>query len=113
MASDSHDKKHVYDRCYLDFPRIHFYGQFRANVGTANNDINNYPPATIQKATTKDNNVQGDWNYDGDMTWSFSNCKVTAAYDLDGKQDTETYKSFQVNPSNKQVSGRLTDLGML
>ena len=106
------------ERCALDFPRMHFYGVFRSNTGTGNNMIGNYKLAMEYESgkgeheiTSSAGNKGGGYLYNGDMTYNWTNCKITAAYDKDGEEDTKTYQHFEINPSSKQVSGRLNDLG--
>ena len=110
------DDNKVDDRTCIDFPRINFYGVFRSNTGTGNNLIYNYKVAMENKSGAAEQEISqiksGGYQYDGDMTFNWTNCKITAAYGEDGKEDVETYKNFQINPSDRQVSGRLTDLGM-
>ena len=56
---------------YLDTPRIHFIGNFRADVDTRNNDRCNYIPDYV----TPD--LNRDWNSNGTNEFEFINTKVS------------------------------------
>lgn len=64
---------------YLDVPRIHFSGQYRANVNTRNNWPCNFDP----------NNPiyePQEWNYNGTADWEFVDTVVTAVVDENGNE---------------------------
>ena len=65
---------------YLDVPRLHFAGQFRADINTRNNkncnfDLNN--KLSLAKET----------NYAGSNEFEFVNTKITAVVDKYGHED--------------------------
>lgn len=64
---------------YLDVPRIHFSGQYRADVNTRNNWPCNFDP----------NNPiyePQEWNYNGTADWEFVDTVVTAVVDENGNE---------------------------
>eukprot|EP01084_Bolivina_argentea_P023170 43167_1 len=108
------------DLGYLDFPRIHFHGKFRANVSTINNKNpgatdKSYGDAMIMNYKQFENAKEtdftgGNFNPYGDGAWSFKDCSITGAYGKDGKLDDKTYANFEINPGASNISGRLVDL---
>lgn len=63
---------------YLDVPRLHFAGTFRADPSTVNNTPQNFDPAT-------DITSQNDgWNPNGTGQWQFLNCQVQSVVYDDG-----------------------------
>ncbi len=69
---------------YVDLPRIHFFGQFYADVSTIDNTIGNYDPAVQLQST--DPNAPGyvSWNPFGTHNFAFRNCTVKSAMGSDG-----------------------------
>ncbi|HYJ87057.1 MAG TPA: hypothetical protein VEW46_13435 [Pyrinomonadaceae bacterium] len=63
---------------YLDVPRLHFAGTFRADPSTVNNTPQNFDPATV---ITSQNNG---WNPNGTGQWQFLNCQVQSVVYNDG-----------------------------
>ncbi len=61
---------------YLDYPRIHFSGQFLANPATLNNTPLNYDPKNYFLPHDL-KNVALYWNPRGDGGFAFVSCKVT------------------------------------
>ena len=65
---------------YLDTPRIHFSGQFRADVSTANNEICNYD---VDEEYCSSEGIG--WNFWGTGEFAFLDTKVYGAVDKDGE----------------------------
>ena len=61
---------------YLLGPRLHFAGQFEADVSTVNNFVTHFEDPN--------NPPQPGWNKGGTGSWSLKNCKVTSAVRADG-----------------------------
>ena len=65
----------------MDAPRIHFAGQFRADVNTRNNYRCNFNPDYPWPLSVDD-----EWNYRGTNEWEFVDTKVTAVINENGKE---------------------------
>lgn len=65
---------------YMDLPRIHFAGHFRADPNTRNNINCNY-----DAEYGIDYNYSRDYNFNGTGEFSFFNCKVTSVVTKDGQ----------------------------
>jgi hypothetical protein len=63
---------------YLDVPRLHFAGTFKADPSTLNNTPQNFDPATV---ITPQNDG---WNPNGTGQWQFLNCQVQSVVYNDG-----------------------------
>ena len=61
---------------YLDYPRIHFSGQFQADPSTINNTPNNYNPAVYPEPNDL-GNVELYWAPLGTSTFQFKECVVS------------------------------------
>ena len=61
---------------YLDVPRLHFAGNFTANISTVNNTPENYNPTVA--------NPNPLWNPDGSGNWGFNTCTVQRVCYADG-----------------------------
>ena len=68
---------------YLDVPRIHFKGKYRADVNTRNNCHCNFDP------NNKIDDGQ-EWNYKGTSEWEFIDTYITSVIDKKGKEVTES-----------------------
>ena len=111
---------------YLDFPRIHFAGQFQADVSTVNNDPHHFDNQDFvpqdQKLPTA-NSSNGWWNPGGTGYWRLKNVTVTAACyasgptvvtdpsidwvigtPLTGAEDRVAAKIVDLDSQNQQVS---------
>ena len=64
---------------YLDAPRIHFAGQFRADVNTRNNNPCNFNPDYPLSD-------YDEWNYRGTNEWEFVDTVVTAVINENGEE---------------------------
>ena len=63
----------------MDAPRIHFAGQYRADVNTRNNHRCNFNPDYPLS-------VDDEWNYRGTNEWEFVDTKVTAEINENGEE---------------------------
>lgn len=101
---------------YLNALRLHFSGQFQANVSTVNND-----PAHFDNAAFKSSyqNLQGPnmippngwFNPQGDAAWRFLGCKVTAAWMPSGAvTPSDPVLGYIVADSDGRVPAKLADL---
>ena len=64
---------------YLDSPRIHFAGQYRADVNSRNNCPCNYDPGSPIYESQE-------WNYQGTNEWEFVDTVVTAVIGNNGEE---------------------------
>lgn len=69
---------------YLIGPRLHFLGQFQADVSTVNNMASNFDIAVTEPPPAADDGC----NPGGTGTWGLANCVVTSAVFADGRQVT-------------------------
>ncbi|MEY4484954.1 MAG: hypothetical protein RL693_2406 [Verrucomicrobiota bacterium] len=101
---------------YLNALRLHFAGQFQANVSTVNND-----PAHFDNAAFKSSyqNLQGPkmippngwFNPQGDAAWRFLGCKVTAAWMPSGAATPgDPVLGYIVADTDGRVPAKLADL---
>jgi hypothetical protein len=70
---------------YLNAVRLHFAGQFQANVSTVNNDPGHFDNADFQPGFQQLQGVNmfpanGWFNPQGDATWRLLGCRVTSAW---------------------------------
>lgn len=97
---------------YLDPVRLHFAGQFQADVSTVNNTTQYFNNATFQKSYQQ--RPDGGWNPDGGASWRLLGCKVTRVCYADGTSTTDPKNDPVVGMSildaNKRVAGKLVDL---
>lgn len=75
---------------YLNALRLHFAGQFQANVSTVNNDPDHFNNATFQPSDweVNENNEKGWWNPQGDAAFRLLGCRVTSAWMPSGQVPT-------------------------
>ena len=64
---------------YLDVPRIHFRGKFRADVNSRNNWNCNFDPSLPLYPGEE-------WNFNGTSEWELIDTVVTSVVDKDGKE---------------------------
>ncbi|XP_077864710.1 uncharacterized protein LOC144350402 [Saccoglossus kowalevskii] len=62
---------------YLDWPRIHFAGHFRADSPTGNNKCENYDITRFDQNLRKNPN-QGSWNPKGSGRFMLEGCEITS-----------------------------------
>ena len=97
---------------YLDRVRLHFAGEFRADVSTVNNDATHYDSANFSEDFQKPPN--GSWQPAGTGAWQLVNCRVTRACYDDGTSAndpaTDPVISMKVTEGDGRVSAKLVDL---
>ena len=97
---------------YLDRVRLHFAGEFRADVSTVNNDATHYDSANFSEDFQKPPN--GSWQPAGTGAWRLVNCRVTRACYDDGTSAndpaTDPVISMKVTEGDGRVSAKLVDL---
>jgi hypothetical protein len=100
---------------YLNPTRIHFAGQFRADVSTVNNDTAHF---TESKFTDSDQMpakdptqpVDGWWQPQGTGAWRIDRCSVTGAV-LDGAESAaDPVVGLEIRDTGDRVSAKLVDL---
>jgi hypothetical protein len=89
---------------YLDVPRIHFAGKFRAAPSTVNNDPANYsrPPVVIDK-------IGLGWNPNGNHFWKLLKCTVRSAVG-DGGPQPDPLVGAQLESTDQPSASKLVDL---
>lgn len=89
---------------YLDVPRIHFAGKFRATPSTVNNDESNYslPAVVVNKGGLG-------WNPNGNNYWQFVGCKVQSAVGADGAKASDL-RGAKLGSTDQPVPAKLVDL---
>ena len=97
---------------YLDPVRLHFAGQFQADVSTVNNTTQYFDNATFKKEYQQ--RPDGGWNPDGSGSWRLIGCKVTRVCYADSTSTTDPNEDPVVGMSivdaNQRVAGKLVDL---
>lgn len=100
---------------YLNPLRLHFAGKFQANVSTVNNDPGHFDNASFKKSYQS---MQGPnfippngwFNPQGDATWRFLGCAVTAAWTPEGAVTSDPVLQCIVADSDTQAPAKLVDL---
>ncbi|XP_019851178.1 PREDICTED: LOW QUALITY PROTEIN: uncharacterized protein LOC105312502 [Amphimedon queenslandica] len=82
---------------YLDFPRVHFYGKYRADASTPNNYRCNFDP-NIDDPFEDDPN--GNWNYIGTNEFSIQDTSVTGVTTDSGVTDDEVIGAAILDSGN-------------
>ncbi|XP_019851144.1 PREDICTED: uncharacterized protein LOC109581461 [Amphimedon queenslandica] len=82
---------------YLDFPRVHFYGKFRADPSTPNNDRCNFDP-NIDDPFEDD--PDRNWNYIGTNEFSIQDTFVTGVTTDSGVTDDEVIGAAVLDSGN-------------
>ena len=89
---------------YLDAPRIHFRGKFRADVNSHNNDHCNFD---LNNKLSEDN----EWNYRGTNEWEFVGTVVTAVVGEDGAEILDSsLLGTKVFSNENQPFGKIVDI---
>ena len=78
----------VVSASYLQAPRIHFAGRFRADVNTINNKNLNFLLSTLNQET------DGLWNPGGSNTWAMIDCVVTSVVYEDERGANNVFTSL-------------------
>jgi hypothetical protein len=96
---------------YLHPVRIHFAGQFRADVSTVNNYAPHYDIETFKIPDDQlPGNANGWWQPAGTGAWRLDRCRVTAAV-LDGKAvPADPVVGLEIRDTGDRVSAKLVDL---
>lgn len=101
---------------YLNSTRLHFAGQFQANISTVNNDPGHFDNATFipsyQEMQGPNFDPPNGWfNPEGDAAFRLLGCKITSAW-LPGEQVTgaDPILKYLVADSDRQVPAKLVDL---
>jgi hypothetical protein len=100
---------------YLDTPRLHFTGQFQADVSTINNEVTFYDISTFtpddQQQTT--DGTKGGWNPEGTGIFRLVGCRITGAR-LGDRQITtlqdDAVIGMALENADDRVFGKLVDL---
>ncbi|MBX3588722.1 MAG: hypothetical protein KF796_18985 [Ramlibacter sp.] len=101
---------------YLNSMRLHFAGQFQANVSTVNNDPGHFDNASFKPDYQKmeGNHMlppNGWFNPQGDAAWRFLGCQVTSAWLPSGAvSGSDPVLQCIVADSDGQVPAKLVDL---
>src|SRR5688572_3589378 len=101
---------------YLNSTRLHFAGQFQANISTVNNDPGHFDnaifmPSYQERQGPRMNPPNGWFNPEGDAAFRLLGCRITSAW-LPGGRVTaqDPVLTYLVADSDKQVSAKLVDL---
>ena len=102
---------------YLFTPRLHFAGQFQADVSTVNNDPEHFNPGTFRanyELLQTTDSPNGWWNPRGTGAWRFFNCTVQQVVYRDGSStddpNVDPAVGTAINGSDVRVEGKLVDL---
>lgn len=99
---------------YLGPLRLHFAGQFQADVSTVNNDPTHFNNATFQPSFQKLQDAQhanGWFNPQGDAAFRLKGCAVTSAWAAAGQVTTpDPVLGYLVADSDRTVPAKLVDL---
>ena len=91
---------------YLGYPRVHFAGQFRADTDTRNNARCNY-----RMDKELDDDLNGDWGFNGTNEFQFFDVGVTSVVYQDGTtSDTDSIIGRNIIGNLKRPFAKLTDL---
>jgi hypothetical protein len=100
---------------YLDTPRLHFTGQFQADVSTINNEVTLYDINTFrpEDQTLTTDGTRGGWNPEGTGIFRLIGCRVTGAR-LGDRQITTWQEDAVIGTAlenaDDRVFGKLVDL---
>ncbi|MEY2484246.1 MAG: hypothetical protein QOK24_2774 [Verrucomicrobiota bacterium] len=100
---------------YLNSTRLHFAGQFQANVSTVNNDPGHFDNATFipsyQEMQGPNFDPPNGWfNPEGDAAFRLLGCRVTSAWLPTGPVTNDPILQFLVADSDTRVCAKLVDL---
>ncbi len=101
---------------YLNPLRLHFAGQFQANVSTVNNDPGHFDNAAFEPSYQKlqgpgMNPPNGWFNPTGDAAWRLLGCKVTSAWLPSGPASpADPVLQYLFPDSDGRVCAKLVDL---
>lgn len=102
---------------YLNALRLHFAGQFQANVSTVNNDAGHFDNASFEPQYQQMQGINsiaqanGWFNPEGDAAWRLLGCTVTSAFTPDGAvSEHDPVLACIVADSDSQPPAKLCDL---
>ena len=102
---------------YLDFTRLHFAGEFQADVSTVNNDPYHFNSAAFVPADqllSGGGAMNGWWNPGGTAYWRLRNVVVTSACYADGRMVTDSSEDPVIGTpivgADDRVAAKLVDL---
>src|ERR1700722_13587183 len=99
---------------YLGGLRLHFAGQFQANVSTVNNDPNHFNNAAFKpeyQLMQQGDQLNGWFNPEGDAAFRLRGCRITAAFLPSAPVPaSDLVFSCAVADSDGRVSAKLVDL---
>ena len=100
---------------YLGALRLHFAGQFQANVSTVNNDPAHFDNATFQQSYqamqgTNMNPPNGWFNPQGDASFRLLGCAITSAWMPKGRVTNDPVVACSIADSDGAVPAKLVDL---
>lgn len=102
---------------YLNFTRLHFAGQFQADVSTVNNDpyhFDNQAFVPEDQQLQSGNNYNGWWNPGGTGYWRLKNVVVTSACYADGQVITapshDPVIGTPIAGADDRVAAKIVDL---
>ena len=103
-----------YSHCYLDRPRIHFAGRFRADVSTINNCYDNFVTDEFKVIDgTVTDPEHASWNPTGTGVFNFHQVAVTSVCRLDGPCTTDdplVTQNIFIDTVLSGGSGKIVDL---
>jgi hypothetical protein len=98
---------------YLNPTRVHFAGQFRADVSTVNNDDQHFNSAAFTPSDQDYGDDNGWWQPSGTGAWRLCGCVITAAA-WDGKFATTSAEDpvvgLPLKNSSDRVDAKIVDL---
>jgi hypothetical protein len=98
---------------YLHPTRVHFAGQFRADVSTVNNDDQHFDSGTFTPSDQNYGNDNGWWQPSGTGAWRLCGCAITAAA-WDGNFATtsagDPVVGLPLKNSSDRVDAKIVDL---
>ncbi|QBQ99143.1 hypothetical protein [Paraburkholderia pallida] len=99
---------------YLNPLRLHFAGQFQANVSTVNNDPGHFDNAAFlpsYQLPQKGTDLNGWFNPTGDAAWRLLNCRITSASTQAGPVGAnDPVLDYLIADSGSRVCAKLVDL---
>ena len=98
---------------YLNALRLHFAGQFQANVSTVNNDPGHFDNAAFRPSYQQMQAAlpNGWFNPQGDASFRLLGCKVTSAWTPSGGvTSSDPVLGYIVADADGQVPGKMVDL---
>jgi hypothetical protein len=97
---------------YLDYPRLHFAGTFRASPPTANNETTNFRRVAEGRAVPSPDDDGANWNPGGDGSWRLFRCQVTEAWLAAGEPAAanDVVRRCLIADGDESAPARIVDL---